>query len=149
MQKLGKVLLFAIVWTSISGGEWNGPGVVERQIMASLSTTPVHFSSYDFTIFVLAAESGDEPLIKQYLLDGMDPNAQDMDGNTALMAATLNGHLGMVRILLKAEADPNIRNSEKLSAVDFAVIHQDFRTAEILKMVHPEPIRHLSSARDK
>jgi ankyrin repeat protein len=43
-----------------------------------------------------------------------DVNAQDALGMSALIAASLKGHVGVVRLLLKAGANPNL--ARKVSA---------------------------------
>lgn len=51
---------------------------------------------------------------------GADVNAQDADGNTALMAAVIRRNENIVRLLLEAGADKTIMNNECDSPVDVA-----------------------------
>ena len=39
-------------------------------------------------------------------------NAVTLDGDTALMAAALNGHVKLVRLLLNARADMNVTTAD-------------------------------------
>ena len=48
-------------------------------------------------------------MVELLLKEKADPNIQDNDGRTALMAASLNGHQQVVELLLKEKADPNIQ----------------------------------------
>ena len=47
--------------------------------------------------------------VRQLLSQGVDPNTKTNAGYTALMGASLRGHNQIVKILLDAGADPNIR----------------------------------------
>jgi ankyrin repeat protein len=56
----------------------------------------------------LAAASGDAKTIQDYLTSGTQINARDTFGRTALYIATAYEHADIVRLLLKAGADPNL-----------------------------------------
>jgi len=56
----------------------------------------------------LAAASGDTKTIQDYLTSGTQINARDTFGRTALYIATAYEHADIVRLLLKAGADPNL-----------------------------------------
>ena len=45
------------------------------------------------------------------LAEGIDPNIQDNNGNTALILASYHGYIEIVRLLLTANANPNIQNN--------------------------------------
>lgn len=62
----------------------------------------------------LAAASGDAKTIQDYLTSGTQVNARDTFGRTALYIATAYEHADIVRLLLKAGANPNLP-SEVLS----------------------------------
>jgi len=57
-----------------------------------------------------AAESGDEALLSSLLAtrDRPNPDTVDLEGNSALMLAAQNGHLGVCEQLLKAGANVNM-----------------------------------------
>ncbi len=55
-----------------------------------------------------AAGRGDVTGVKIQLDKGVDVNAQDENGGTALMLAAYNGRVEVVQRLLKQKADPNI-----------------------------------------
>jgi ankyrin repeat protein len=98
-------------------------------------------------IFVMAAESGEDELVAQYLEAGFNPNSRDHNSNTALMAASLNGHASTMMILLKASADPHLANDNGLNAIHFASIRGDRRAAEIMLAIYPAPRETASTRR--
>lgn len=55
-----------------------------------------------------AAKTGDLPAVQMLIATGIDLNAQDQKGQTALMLAILNGHLTVAKTLLYAHVNPNI-----------------------------------------
>lgn len=57
-------------------------------------------------------------ITKILLAKGADANAQDSDGNTALMGAALNKDEPIARLLLEANANPFIRNKQGKTAED-------------------------------
>jgi len=60
----------------------------------------------------LAAASGDTKTIQDYLTSGTQVNARDTFGRTALYVATAYEHADIVRLLLKAGADPNLPSED-------------------------------------
>jgi len=59
-----------------------------------------------------AAEKGHTAIVRILLLDSRtDPNLVDERGFTALMKASNGGYIAIVRMLLKAKANPNLTNS--------------------------------------
>lgn len=47
-------------------------------------------------------------------------DAQSPNGSTPLMMAAMYGHPQVARLLLESDADPNMKNEQGLSAIDFA-----------------------------
>jgi ankyrin repeat protein len=56
---------------------------------------------------LVAAKTGDVASVSSLLADGVDFRAGDEWGNTALVGATLGGHVEVVRLLLEAGVDPD------------------------------------------
>ena len=65
--------------------------------------------------FIDCAEKGDIEAAKMFISEGININACDNEGQSALMRASLFGHNEMVRLLLDKGADIKIRNKETQS----------------------------------
>jgi ankyrin repeat protein len=73
------------------------------------------------TALMIAAQSGQVKMTHQLLYrEGIQVNQQDIWGQTALMKASENGHLAIVKALLKAGANPNITDPYGLTALMMA-----------------------------
>ena len=84
-------------------------------------TTPLHFAAERGNIeaarllislgakpqLTKAAANRQEKIISGLLQAGVDPDITDSDGQTALMRASILGHLNIVQILLQRGANPN------------------------------------------
>ena len=67
-----------------------------------------------------AAETGDVEWLKSTLTDGVDVDATNIFGTTALMRASSRGDVQMVRVLLSYGADPNRVRNDKFTALALA-----------------------------
>jgi ankyrin repeat protein len=56
---------------------------------------------------VEAAERGDLKTVHRLILEGVDLEARDAKGATALIRASANGHLAVMKVLISAGANPN------------------------------------------
>jgi ankyrin repeat protein len=94
----------------------------------------IHVTSNSRTPLHSAATSGSKEVMTLLLktLNG-DPaiNAQDLDGNTALLAAAEASDTTMVKLLVDAGADVDARNNHDYTALDWA------------KFYHNEPMKAL------
>ena len=70
-----------------------------------------------------AARAGDIVGLKRELAAGMNVNARDGQGWTALMHAVNKGYVLMVQPLLDAGADPNVRAPDGATALFMAAVH--------------------------
>ncbi len=68
--------------------------------------------TYSESGFIDCAEKGDIEAAKLFISEGININALDNEGQTALMRASLFGHTKMVKLLLDHGADIKIRNKE-------------------------------------
>src|SRR5215813_11442027 len=78
--------------------------------------------SYEYTpaAFVESAKKGDVSAVKLLLVAGMDPNATDDEGNTAMMYAAREGYVEVINALLKAKANVNKKNEGGATALSLA-----------------------------
>jgi len=65
--------------------------------------------------------------VQAHISQGVDPDAQDVEGRTALFFASANGHLEIVDILLASKADPTMTNAQGNTALHWACVngHED------------------------
>ena len=66
------------------------------------------------------AKVGNTGMVQRLLNQGIDVNAKDEFGDTALMYASAGGHAETVELLLSRAADVNARNVGKSTALDKA-----------------------------
>ena len=69
---------------------------------------------------IQVAGHGDTYAVQVLLSKGVDPNAKDRFGWTALMFAARDGHLPVIQILIEKGADPSAKNVAGETALDIA-----------------------------
>jgi len=67
-----------------------------------------------------AVTSGDEQAVSALLANGADVNETTGGGQTALILAVIFGHTNLVKLLMKAGADPQLRDNLGLNAIEWA-----------------------------
>jgi hypothetical protein len=67
-----------------------------------------------------AVASGQKDKVQQLLAQGVDINARNAQGRTALMLAAMGSDSSLIEMLMKAGADPDLRDPAGLRASDFA-----------------------------
>ncbi len=83
--------------------------------------------------FVNAARVGDAARVDKFLREGMDINAKNKSGNTALMEACAAGHEDVINLLLDRQADPAIKNNIEETATSKAVRSRQYRAIDLLR----------------
>ena len=78
------------------------------------------------------AETGDTDALAGILSRGVDVNARNEHGVTALMRAAHYGHDRTVRVLLEHGADPNIMRNDKFTALALAAFFGHTETVRLL-----------------
>ncbi len=91
-------------------------------------------ANHSFTAadFVKAAANGDQALVEAYLRGGMDRNAQDARGFTALMAAAQAGKNDVAKALLDENAKPDLQNNDGATALILAAAADQPQTVRTL-----------------
>jgi len=79
-----------------------------------------------------AAERGDAAMLSRLIDQGLDIDALDRYGQTALMLVAQNGHLEAAQLLVNAGADRDHTAKYHLSALMLAVINDRTSIAELL-----------------
>ncbi len=77
--------------------------------------------SFNEREFLDVVRDGRVGMVKLFLTAGMNPNARDEQGETALAVATAKDHLEIVRALLEAKADANLTGRDGLTPLMRAV----------------------------
>ncbi|HET6975748.1 MAG TPA: ankyrin repeat domain-containing protein [Pyrinomonadaceae bacterium] len=67
-----------------------------------------------------AVTSGDESAVSALLASGVDANESTNGGQTALILAVIFGHTNLVRMLMRAGANPQLRDNLGLNAIEWA-----------------------------
>jgi ankyrin repeat protein len=76
--------------------------------------------------------TGDVNAARRMVEEGVDVNAKDRYGQTALMLAALHGHTGLVELLIAQGADLDVTAKFGLSALMLAVVGGHTATASML-----------------
>lgn len=103
-------------------------------------------------LFRTAAIAGVKAVVALHLQRGVDVNATDDKGRSALILAVEKGHTEICRMLLEAGADPALRDDEGNDALSIAVIHSLENTENLLRQYlphsSPEPVQEPVSCPD-
>lgn len=73
--------------------------------------------TYSIESFLNEAGAGNKERIELFIKAGMDVNAKGVDGNTALMQASVNDNFEVVKLLIDNGADVNAKGSEGFTAL--------------------------------
>ena len=85
-----------------------------------------------------AVQSGDEQAVSAILANGADVNGTTGGGQTALILAIIFGHTNLVKLLMRAGADPQLRDNLGLNAVEWAQRRGLTEAVAILTNTHRE-----------
>jgi ankyrin repeat protein len=116
-------LLCLATWSTVS------------QVQAIAMATGVHARNADgVNGFMTASAAGNLDVARWFLKAGIDVDAQDNAGFTALIAAAVRGHVGVVKLLSK-HANPNIRTRSQQAVIHLAVRNNQLRTVRTLASI--------------
>ena len=99
-----------------------------EQLAAELKERPHHLNEPDYarnTPLQIAALEGFVEPVRHLISEGCTVNCKNIDGDTPLIDAVENGHLQVVEILLKAGADPRMRNGKGFEPLDLVNVESD------------------------
>ncbi|HYV81885.1 MAG TPA: ankyrin repeat domain-containing protein [Pyrinomonadaceae bacterium] len=85
-----------------------------------------------------AVTRGDEQAVSAILANGADVNETTGGGQTALILAVIFGHTNLVKLLMRAGADPQLRDNLGLNAIEWAQRRGLTEAVAILKNSHGE-----------
>lgn len=88
-------------------------------------------------LFKLAVLSGAQPAVQFHIRRGVDINAKDGGGKSALMLAALKGDVETCRLLLEAGADPKLVDREGHDALTLALSRGRSETATVIRRFLP------------
>ncbi|MFA7280007.1 MAG: ankyrin repeat domain-containing protein [Sterolibacterium sp.] len=103
------------------------------QCVAALVDAGAEIDSSGWTPLIYAAFEGHADLVRFLLMRGANVNAQSETGMSALMAASRNNQIVIVRILLDRKADPGLFNQQNKTALDMAETSGNTEIAKLLK----------------
>lgn len=103
-------------WTTLAqlfktAREYNGAGL--SQTLGKLKLLDPKDSEV-LELWFLVAENGQESTLEALLSMGIDIEAKDHHGTTALILTAINGQEGIVRLLLCKGADANVENDQQM-----------------------------------
>jgi len=104
--------------TSEDGEHWDGDEEIRPQHPLFAEWLVIARKSQHSRELMFAAESGDVFKLNALLAEGIDVNAADERGRTALFRAVQLGHLEVVKVLLNAGADVHIKSTKGKSVFD-------------------------------
>ena len=106
-----------------------GCGQSKDQALQELAKLNVKFTPDDF---VQAADRGDLKAVQLFLDGGMDCNAQNSSGSTALMAAAKNGRIDVVNKLLEQKLNLNLQDKQGETALMQAAASNQVAVVKVL-----------------
>jgi ankyrin repeat protein len=127
----------AVRWVSILvAALLFGCGQSKEQAIQELEKLNVKFTPDDF---VQSAEKGDLKAIQLFLSAGIDCNAQNAAGATALMAASKYGRIDVVNKLLEQKANLDARGKQGVTALMLAAENGQVEIVKLLLNKNADP----------
>jgi ankyrin repeat protein len=120
---------------------WSGPGS-QVKYAEKLNKGPIRTAQmlkeiseqeHRTAAFINAARVGDTAKVDKFLREGMDINAKNKSGNTALMEACAYGQEDIINLLLDRQADSAVTNNIGETATAKAVRAKQYRAIDLLR----------------
>lgn len=118
-----KVTLYLVVVSVlfVSGGCLNADTQPQPSRDAAQRIVKLRGYQFDEKSFFAAAEARDMMAINAFFDGGINPNAQNSDGRTVLIAAAARGDLEVTNTLLARGVDPNVKDKRGYTALSHAI----------------------------
>jgi ankyrin repeat protein len=113
-----------------------GCGQSKEQVVQELERLNVKFTADDF---VRSAEKGDLKAVELFLAAGIDLNAQNASGFTALMAAAKNGRIEIVNKLLDQKVNVDAQSKQGVTALMLAAENNQGEIVDLLLKKNADP----------
>lgn len=96
-------------------------GAIGLAVMAAIALSHDLFGAVPDRAVIEAARDDNQALVSGLLRRGVDVDAQEPDGSTALSWAAIRANAALARILLEAGADPDVANSYGIGPLALAI----------------------------
>jgi ankyrin repeat protein len=87
---------------------------------------------YTQEAFLKEVRVGDRENVEMFIKSGMDVNATDKNGSSALMIASERGEVAIAELLIKSGADVSAKNVDGYTALMYAAYKGNLQMAELL-----------------
>lgn len=120
MQKVTSAIVI-IVFVLTLGGCTKSDGEARPAREAAQQILKLRGYEFNEKSFFAAAQARDMMAINAFFDAGINANAQDSDGRTALISAAARGDLQVVNALLSRGVDPNVKDKRGYTAMSHAI----------------------------
>ena len=108
----------------------------KEELVKELASMNLQFNADDF---VRSAAEDDQKALALFFAAGIDVNAQNTAGKTALMVACERGKTGLAKQLLDHKADPNVAGADGVTALILAAQNDQPEIVKILLQNRADP----------
>ena len=128
------IMVSLITLASSKSEEMFNLGILSIQVGSIFlpSKTSILHKTIDFTFEVGMSLTENPALVECLLQLGADPNYKVHPINTPLIMAIMGNNLGIMCLLMKYNADPNMFNSRQLSAIHIAAMYGSESAVKLL-----------------
>src|SRR5215470_795976 len=121
-KRLLAILFASVVWGAVTSCADKEP--FEPTPDAAKKFLKLRGYEFDESSFFRAAAAGDAMAVNGFITAGINVNAHDDNGDTALTSAAARGDLQVVNTLLKAGADVNAKGRNGWPALPLALSYE-------------------------